>query len=189
MTAPECGRMSLVDLSDYAAGDLPEAEAAAVEEHLFACTDCTRRAAELDALVRGIRSAARSAEVGGFVTDDILNRLARDGVRVRTFTLLPGAIVPCAVWDDDDVMALRLRGDFGDASEITLSQRVAGAEVVRATGQIAASPNGEVIHAVPAGWIRQLPVVDVEILLTTPESGGEREIGRYTLAHGGTMHR
>jgi hypothetical protein len=151
--------------------------------------DCGARAAELDALVRAIRPAMRSAEVGGFVTDAVLNRLAREGVRMRTFALSPDAVVPCAVWDDDELMALRLRGDFGGASEFTLSQRVGGNEVSRATGQVAPSSIGEIIYALPAAWVRQLPVVEVEVLLTVRKGGEDRPIGSYTLLHGGSLHR
>ena len=140
MTAPGCARITLVELTDYAAGELSEAEAAAIEEHLFSCADCGARAAEFDALVRTLRPAMRSAEVGGFVTDAVLNRLAREGVRVRTYALSPGAVVPCAVWDDDQLMALRLRADFGSASEFTLSQRVAGTEVIRVRGHVSGNP-------------------------------------------------
>ena len=184
-----CERIALADLTDYAAGELPEAEAAAIEEHLFSCADCGAHAAELDALVRTIRPAVRSAQVGGFVTDAVLNRLAREGVRVRTYSLSPGAIVPCAVWDDDELMALRLRGDFGGASEFTLSQRVAGTEVSRATGQVAAGLHGEIIYVSPAASILQLPVVEVAVILTAHEGGEERPIGSYTLVHGGLLHR
>ena len=189
MKAPRCERFTLADLTDYAAGELPEAEAAAIEAHLFSCADCGAQAAEFDGLVRAIPPAVRSAEVGGFVTDAVLNRLAREGVRVRTFVLSPGAVVPCAVWDDDELMALRLRADFGGVSEVTLSQRVAGTEMSRATGQVAASSHGEIIYAVPAASVRQLPVVDVEVLLTAHEGGEERAIGSYTLLHGGLLHR
>jgi anti-sigma factor RsiW len=168
---------------------LPEAETAAIEEHLFSCADCGARAAEFDALVRAIRPAVRSADVGGFVTDAVLNRLAREGVRVRTYALSPGAIVPCAVWDDDELMALRLRADFGGASEFTLSQRVAGTEVIRATGQVAASPQGELIYAISASWVRQLAAVDLEVVLSANEAGVERPVGSYTLVHGGFLHR
>ena len=189
MNAPRCERIALADLTDYAAGELSEADAAAIEEHLFSCADCGARAAEVDTLVRAIRPAVLSAEVGGFVTDAVLNRLARDGVRVRTYALAPGAVVPCAVWDDDEVMALRLRGDFGGASEFTLAQRVAGSEVMRTTGQVAASSHGEVIFAQPAAWVRQLPAVHVEVLLTAHGDGVEHPIGTYTLVHGGLLHR
>jgi hypothetical protein len=123
------------------------------------------------------------------VTDAVLNRLARDGVRVRAFTLSPGAIVPCAVWDDDELMVLRLRGDFGAARELTLSQRIAGAEVARTTGEFAAGPHGELLYAQPAAWVRQLPAVEVELLLGTVDGGQERPLGRYTLVHGGAHRR
>ncbi len=189
MNTRGCERIALADLTDYAAGDLPAAETAAIEEHLFSCADCAARAEEFDALVRAIRPAVRSAEVGGFVTDAVLNRLAREGVRVRTFALSPGAIVPCAVWDDDQVMALRLRGDFGGAGEFTMSQRIAGNEVVHATGHVSAGPHGELIYLIPAAWVRQLPVTEVEVLLTSHDEGGERTIGSYTLVHGGFLHR
>jgi len=188
MNAPGCERITAADLTDYAAGELPEGEAAAIEEHLFSCAACGARAAEFDVLVREVRAAVRAAEVGGFVTDAVLNRLARDGVRVRAFALSPGAIVPCAVWEDDELMALRLRGDFTDASEITLSQRIAGTEVSRTTSHAAAT-HGEVIYALPAAWVRQLPVVEVEVLLTARENGADRPIGSYTLVHGGSLHR
>ena len=186
---PGCKRIALADLTDYVGGELAEAEAAAIEEHLFSCADCGARAAEFDALVRALRPAMRSAEVGGFVTDAVLNRLARDGVRVRTYALSPAAIIPCAVWDDDEVMALRLRGDFAGASEFTLSQRVAGREVSRATGHVAASSHGEVIYAEPATLVRELPVVEVEVLLTAHERGQDRPVASYTLIHGGLLHR
>jgi Putative zinc-finger len=189
MTAPACSRIALADLTDYTAGELSAADAAAIEDHIFSCAACAARAAEIDALVRAIPPAVRSAAVGGFVTDDILNQLSRDGVRVRTFALAPGAAVQCAVWDDDELMALRLRAEFGGATEVTLSQRVAGAEVVRATGQVDAGAHGEIIFATPAASVRELPAVDVDVRLTANDGGEERTIGTYTLLHGGRHQR
>ena len=189
MNTAGCQRIALAALTDYAAGELSESEAGALEEHFFSCPECGARAAEFEGLVRAVGSAVRSAEVGGFLTDAVLNRLARDGVRVRAYTLSPGAVVPCAVWDDDQLMALRLRGDFGGVKEFTLSQRVAGTEVSRATGQLAASSPGEIIYAQPAARIRELPVVQVEVVLTAHEAGQDRQIGSYTLLHGGLQRR
>jgi anti-sigma factor RsiW len=189
MTAPGCERIAIAHLTDYAAGELDESEAAALEEHLFSCADCGARAAELDVLLRAIPQAIRSAEVGGFVTDAVLNRLAREGVRVRSYALSPGATIPCAVWDDDELMALRLRGDFGVATEFTLSQRVAGTEISRATGQVAVSSHGEIVYSIPAAWVRQLPVVEIDVVLTAREDGEERPVGSYRLVHGGSLHR
>ena len=189
MKTPGCERITLADLTDYAARELPEAAAAAIEEHLFSCANCGARAADFDAVVRGIRPAVLSAEVGGFVTDAVLNRLARDGVRVRTYALSPGAIVPCAVWEDDELLALRLRGDVGGATEFTLSQRVARTEVSRVRGEAPSSAHGEIIYVEPAARVRELPIVEVQVLLTAHDGGEEREIGSYTLLHGGLLHR
>src|SRR5215510_10197193 len=147
MTASGCERIALADLTDYAAGELSQVEAVAIEEHLFACPDCAARAAEFNALVRAIRPAVRTAEVGGFVTDELLNQLSREGVRVRMFALSPGAVVPCAVWQGDELMAVRLRGDFGGAGEFTLAQRVAGTEISRVRGEVTAGEHDEVIFA------------------------------------------
>ena len=188
MSAPICERIGLAALSDYAARDLPDAEAAAIEEHLFSCPACAERAAEFDTLVHAIPPAVRSADVAGFVTDAVLNQLSREGVRMRTFALSPDAIVPCAVWEHDEVMVLRLRADFGGAAEVTLSQRVGGREMIRATSQVAAA-QGEIIYAQPAALVRLLPVVEVDLVLTAHEHGAERPIATYTLRHGGSLHR
>jgi hypothetical protein len=123
------------------------------------------------------------------VTDAVLNRLAREGVRVRTNALSPGATVACAVWNDDELMVLRLRADFSGASEITLSQCVAGTEVIRATSQVTTSSLGEITYTIPADWVRQLPATEVEVLLTADDGGEQRPIGRYTLVHEGALHR
>lgn len=188
MTASECDRIGLAELTDYAAGDLDEAEASEVEAHLFTCAACAARAAELDAVVRAIPPAVRSAGVGGFMTDAVLNRLSREGVRVRTFALAPGAVVPCAVWEDDELMVLRLRGDFGGATEFTLTERTGDTELVRVNGQVAPGVYGEVLYAMPAESIRHLPVLNVEIQLTALIGGESREVGSYTLVHGGALH-
>ena len=188
MSAQGCERFSVADLSDYLAGDVPEADTPVIEAHLFTCAACAARAAELDTLVRGVKAAVQSGEVDGFVTDSILNQLSRDGVRVRSFTLSPGAVVPCAVWEGDEMMALRLRGDFGAATEVTLVQRQAGNEVSRISTPLAPA-FGEVIVATSASMVRQLPEVELQLELTSTVNGEQRVVGRYTLAHGGAFHR
>jgi hypothetical protein len=188
MTIPSCDRIALADLVDYAAGELSEAEAAALADHLFTCAACGARAADVETLARTIGRAVRLGDVGGFVTEAVLNQMARDGVRVRAYALSPGALVPCAVWEGDEVMALRLRGDFGDADELTLIQRAAGVEVIRVTGHVDTS-SGEITYVESAARIRELPAVDLEIVVTAHEGGEQRLVGRYTLRHEGPLHR
>ena len=189
MTASDCRRVSFDVLVDYAAGELPAEDAAALEDHLFTCDACASLAADLERLLRAVPGAVRAEGLSGFVTDAVLNRLARDGVRVRSFTLSPGAVVPCAVWDEDEVMVLRLRGDVSGATEFTMSQRVAGTEVVRRTAELAASPQGELIFALPADMVRQLPATEVDVLVTARVGEDTRTVGRYTLVHEGSLRR
>jgi anti-sigma factor RsiW len=173
----------------YAARDLDGAAAEMFEEHLFSCQECATRAEELDAILRGVRASARAADVTGFVTDDVLNRLSREGVRLRTFTLAPGDRVPCAVWADDEVMAIRLRGDLGEASEITLTQSIAGTEILRLDIELGPGHRGEVIQVISAAQVRQLPEAEIELSLSARERGKERRIGTYTLVHEGALQR
>src|SRR5688572_23843595 len=48
----------------YWVGELPEAEEAPLEEHVFSCAYCARRMEELAALGEGIRAAVRAGKVG-----------------------------------------------------------------------------------------------------------------------------
>lgn len=188
MTAVPCERISWAALMDYAAGDSSEGDAASLEAHLFSCSECGARAREAESLIQAVALTVASGEVGGFLADAVLNRLAREGVRSRIFTLSPGDVVPCAVWEDDELMVLRLRGEFGGSATVTVSQRVAGREVSRTTGEVVPS-HGEIVFATPAAWIRQLPVTEVELVLTSGDGDDERPLGTYTLLHGGSLRR
>jgi hypothetical protein len=64
--------------------------------------------------------------------------------------------------------------------QFTLSQRIAGNEVIRVTGQISAGPHGDIIYPLPAAWVRELPVTEVKVFLTAREGDEERQIGTYT---------
>jgi len=184
-----CDRISLADLVEYRAGDLRGDEAEALEGHLFSCEACSRRAEEVDALAAGVSRACRGGRVHGFVTEGVLNRLGRDGVRVRSYALTPGDVVPCAVWADDEVMVLRLRGDFTGVREVTVVQRVGGSEISRASGLPPAPVPDELLFAVPAERVRQLPATDIEVTLVGEGPGGVRRIGTYILRHAGSFHR
>jgi hypothetical protein len=175
------------ELVDYWTGDLRGQAGSAFEAHLFGCDDCGRRLAELDALARGIDRAARAGGLSTVVDEAVLNRLARDGVRVRTFTVAPGDVVPCAVWDGDEVIALRLQGNFRGMRRVTVVQRVGRKELVRETDV----PVGrsEVILAKPAAFIRETPTARVDIRVTGRAGGVRRLVGAYTLQHGGTLQR
>src|ERR1041384_2552589 len=91
-------------LADYWLAELAPTEESAVEEHLFACEDCSRTLQSLIDLARGIRTLARQGNLATIVTREFLDRLAREGLRVREYALQRGGSVACTVTAQDDFL-------------------------------------------------------------------------------------
>jgi anti-sigma factor RsiW len=191
MTDRSCAQTTSEMLTGYLAGDLTSEEEARFEAHLFSCDVCAGHLQELARLGAGVRDVARAAQVGGLVTDEVLNRWARDGVRVRTYALSPGEVVPCAVWVDDDMLVVRLRGNFEGLATVSVARRVSRGDAVdesfEATGNVADVPvagaHAEIIYATPAAALRDLPSADVQLIVRDGTSDGGRTVGTYTLRH------
>jgi anti-sigma factor RsiW len=191
MTEKRCTTpIDFVDVVDYWAGDLPPTRADRLEEHVFACAECARELAAGEALARGIARAVRQGRFHSIVTDAVLNRLARDGVRIRMYTLEPGAVVPCSVWADDDLVVTRIRADFsGVASATVVTRLAAGPEISRQSDVLVRPGQDEIIDAISASLLRQLPTTSVRLTVTGRTATGERTIGEYVLEHAGTFDR
>jgi hypothetical protein len=174
-------------LLDYWTRDLPDGPGGddmnRVEEHLFACGDCSARLRQLAALGAGVATLARQGRVSGIVSRAILNRLQRDGARVRMYWLAPGETVPCAVYPGDDVIVTALRADFSGVETVTLS--VTGPEDVpfgRFDDVPVSGARGELLWANPAALLNQMPSMRLELTLTSA-GAAPTELGRYVLEH------
>jgi hypothetical protein len=191
MTDARCpSPLAYADVVDYWAGDLPAADEARIEEHVFACDDCARELAAARALTDGITAVVREGRLHTVVTDGLLNRLAADGVRIRMFTLEGEAVVPCAVWAGDDLVVSRIRGDFGGVESVSIVTRQASGEEIGRLSDIPLRPGQrEILNAFSAAHLRALPATRVHVSVTTPAAGGERTIAAYTLEHGGAFER
>lgn len=191
MTETRCTRpVEFVDIVDYWAGDLPRTRADEIEEHVFACTECEHRLAEGGALARGIAAVVREGRFHSIVTDAVLNRLAKDGVRIRMYTLEPGVVVPCSVWADDDLVVARIRADFAGVDSVTVvTRRASGEEISRLTDVAVRPGQQELIDAISASLLRRLPSTSVRLILTGRAADVERTIGEYVLEHAGTFDR
>lgn len=178
------------EVVDYWAGDLTRTEEDRIEEHAFGCADCARELAAAEALAAGIAAVVREGRLNTVVTDAILNRLAADGVRIRTFTLDGPGIVPCAVWAGDDLIVSRLRADFAGVDAVTIVTRQASGEEISRLADIEIRPGQqEILNAFSAAHLRGLPATRVHVSVTTPIAGGIRTIAEYTLEHGGAFER
>lgn len=191
MTDARCPTpIDFVAIVDYWTDELPESAADEVENHVFTCPGCADRLAQGEALARGIVAVAREGRFHSLVTDEVLNRLARDGVRIRAYALEPGDLVPCAIWADDDLVVTRLRADLDGIDSVAVVTRLASGEEVSRLSDVPVRPGqGEIIRAIPASALRQLPAGRVRLTLTGRTAGVERTIGEYVLDHAGTFDR
>ena len=182
--------ISSADIFEYWAGELDPPDEERIESHIFGCAGCAAALAEGEALASGLRSLVRSGTFHSLVSESVLNRLARDGARIRTFSVRPGDVVPCAVWDDDDVIVTRLRGDFSGVDNVSVVATLgSGQELSRSDGIAVRPGQEELIEATSAEWIRQLPATTVRFRVTTTREGEERVLGEYTLTHAGSLSR
>ena len=171
-------------LLDYWARDLTDgAETDRIEEHLFACGDCSARLHGLSALGSGLAALVRQGRVSGIVSRALLNRMQRDGIHVRMYSLAPGETVPCAVFPGDDLVVAALRADFSGVQAVTLS--VTGPEDAL-SGEIndvpVSGPDAEVLWATPAAVVRQMPSTRLQLTLASA-GAASAELGRYVLDH------
>ena len=191
MTEPLCASpLPFTDVVDYWAGELPPSEEERVEAHAFACTACARALAAAERLARGIAETTRGGRLHGVVTDAMLNRLAADGARIRTYTLDGPGVVPCAVWAGDDLVVARLRADFAGVESVTIvTRRASGEEIGRVADILVQPGQREIVNAFPAARLRALPSTRVHVTLSGRSGEREQTLAEYTLEHGGSFER
>lgn len=180
--------LSSARLLDYYLGDgsLGEASEAAVEveEHLFDCAEC---AATLDAIERTaalIVDLVRSGELSSGATTALLNRMSRDRLNVRHYTILPGEIVACTVALDDHFMAGRFVLPEGDFERIDM--RVLDGtynELMRVEDIVIDARYRHALLFIPARPVQSEASGVTHYVLVAPAEHGEREIARYSMDH------
>jgi len=191
MTGERCARgASFGDLLDYWADDLGQHNAERVEAHVFECVECANRLADIATMADAVAEAVRGARVQSVISDAVLNKLSRDGVRIRTFTPEPGSFIPCAIWPEDDLIVSRLRGDFSGYDELTLVLKGdEGLELSRNVDIPLVSGTHEILTATSASHLRRLPSMRLRLIVSGKRGAIEDVIGEYGLEHGGAMSR
>lgn len=191
MTTTRTPCPSFGELADYWTSDMTPEDVEQIEAHIFECEGCARMLAEADRLRTGIGTLARSGNVQAFVTDAVLNRMARDGVRVRYYALSPGESVRCAVWSDDDVLVTRLRGNFAGVESIDAEMRLESGEEWSHTTDIPVPAGAtELVMALPASLVRSAPKLPMRLTLrASAASQNEQAIAEYVFDHQGAIER
>ena len=171
-------------LLDYWARDLADGdETDQVEEHLFACGDCSARLHDMASLGAGLAALARQGRVTGIVSRTLLNRMQRDGVHVRLYSVASGETVPCAVFPADDLVVAALRADFSAADTVTLSVVGPGDSPIGEVDDVPVSGlDSELLWVLPAAVVRQMP--SMKLRLTLASVGASRAVlVTYVLDH------
>ena len=183
MTPPCTTPVSDDDLLDYWTHVLEGADAERTEEHLFSCGDCAARLEAMASLGTGLRTLVKRGHVSGIVSRALLNRMQRDGVRVRQYELSPGERVPCAAFPDDDVLVISMHANFAGLETVTLSVTGPGNELIGRIASVPVSPGDlEILWATPGDVIRRMPSTRVQLRVSS-DGPGERTIAEYELDH------
>ena len=171
-------------LLDYWTRDPADgAETDRVESHLFECGACSARLNAVASLGSSLATLVRHGRVSGVVSRALLNRMQRDGLHVRMYSLAPGETVPCCVFPGDDIIVTALHADLTEVEAVTLSVTGPGEAPFSHIEHVPVSaPRAEVFWATPANVVRQLPSMRLQLTLTS--AGQTRaELGRYVLEH------
>lgn len=189
MTTPSSSCLTFGELADYWTADATPSEIERIETHVFACAECAARLAESDLLRRRLGETVRAGAFQAIITDSVLNKLSRDGVRVRSYVVASGEAVQCAVWDDDDLLVARLRGNFTGVTSVNAVMRLeTGEELDRVSDVPVREGTTELLLALSAEGVRRGPDAPMRLTLTR-EGGGHDIVGEYVFDHRGTHTR
>jgi hypothetical protein len=153
-----------------------------LDAHVFECAACTERLEELRAMAGGMATLARQGRISGLVSRGLLNRLQRDGVRIRSFSIEPGEVVPCAIFPDDDLVVTALRADLSALRRAAVTIVGPRSPEGRVEEFDVAPDDTEVLWALPAIEGRALPSARVHITLAALEPDSH-VVAEYFLEH------
>ncbi|MGE3161872.1 MAG: anti-sigma factor [Burkholderiales bacterium] len=173
-------------LTAYWLGELPAGEQDGVEAHYFGCAHCAARLERLAALAQGIRAAVREGRIAFGLTPRFLERLKREGVRIREYAMAPGGSVDCTITAEDDAVVTHFKAPLAGVKRVdALGTREVGGRTERwrvedVTFDAAA---GEVLLAPSAAALRKPPAFTERVQLLAVDEAGERSLGEYTFRH------
>jgi hypothetical protein len=154
-----------------------------IEEHLFGCAHCSGRLEELAALGSGIRAAFRRGALAVVISSRLLERMRREGLRLREYRVAPGGSVACSMAAEDDFVVSHLTAPLAGVERLDLVRFGAGGAETRMADIPFDAATGEVVVVPPAAALRKAGAHTQRIRLIAHEEGRERIIGEYTFNH------
>lgn len=165
---------------------LGETEGDEVEEHLFACAECSARLEEIAALGAGIRAVVREGRVSAVISGPFLEALRRQGMRIREYRVPAGGSVDCTLLADEHAVASTIEAPLASVTRLDALMRVeAGGKVTEARVEDVPfdAAAGEVVLLQSSEALRRLPAHVHRLRLVAVEGKAERVVGEYTFVH------
>ncbi len=165
------------------AGELDESEAAAVDEHLFACDSCAAATQGLAAVVGGLRE-----KIPFVISHAHRDRLVEAGTRIHVTQVEPtpdrSARKSARFTPEVDLLVFALRGDVSKADRVDV-------EIASPTGEpryvLEDVPfdrkSGEVLIACQRHFEGMFPAGDPIFSVHAIEAGERRAVGDYVVEH------
>jgi hypothetical protein len=187
MTSSKCkSPLAPEVLADYWLAELETAEEERVEEHLFACEDCSRELQDFVRWVEAIRAITRKGSLRVVVSEPFLERLRSDGLSIRQYEVSPGNSVACTITDKDDLVISRLAADLSGAQRVDISQCDDEGRELGRVRDIPLIGGKEVVLSQSTDMLRALGKEIVRLRLIAVDEARERILGEYTFNHSPT---
>jgi hypothetical protein len=183
MTA-KCTAYGTEGLLAYWLGEVePDAETL-LDEHMFACADCSARLAALVELGAAVRRELLRGTFGAVLPAPFVRRLKEAGVRVREYTLEPGESVDCTITPHDDLLVAHLRAPLRGVQRVDLVYEDPAAGMRHRASDIAFDHAAEgVAFMSNAAYVRTLGPARQHVRLLAVDGAEERVIAEYTFNH------
>ena len=178
--------MHPIDIQRLVAYWLGEADTEQLEEHLFACAECSARLEEIAALGAGVRAVVREARVAAVISGPFLEALRRQGMRIREYRVPAGGSVDCTLLAHEDAVVSTVEAPLAGVARLDALMRVeAGGEVTEARVEDVPfdAASGEVVLLQSSEMLRRLPAHVHRLRLVAVEGKAERVVGEYTFVH------
>lgn len=162
------------------AGELPEDEASAVEEHLFACDACAAAQDRFAPLASALREF-----IPPVISAAHRDRLAASGVRIRFTPCAADAEATAAFAPDVDLLVHGLRGDLSRAERVDVEMIAPDGTVARGFDAVPFDrAAGEVLVACQRHYEALFaPGEQPFFRVYAHEAGERRQVGEYLVVH------
>lgn len=177
MTHPD-----LMALADYWVSEAPDE---GIEDHLFECGECTETLQWVARFAKGVREVVRRGNLGVILTPEFVERLVREGLRVRQYAPPAGGAVQCTVTSQDDLLMGRLKADLSSTARVDalLCDRTGNPYHRVADIPFRATAASELIFNEPIDNARASGENVMVVKLVDPSAGTDRLLAEYRFEH------